>query len=172
MSDAPQELANFLYHCTSTENNVKFMHQSLCNPPKLSLFEAIRRGFLRGAPHLKGKKCSQISPAKHGHLKRPHEASAQGNSFNHSKKQPCIQVLTSVLDPSVPGLIEPHDPYADDIISHMASQYNIIDDVDDQTIANVFCFGAFTDEISGVIYNDCTGKFPYMSLDGNVSFFL
>ena len=80
-------------------------------------------------------------------------------------------VLTSVLDPSVPGLIEPHDPYADDIISHTAPQYNIIDDVDDQTIANVFCFGAFTDKISGVIYNDCTGKFPYMSLDGNVSFF-
>ena len=34
MSDTPQELANFLYHCTKTEINVKFMHQSLCNQPK------------------------------------------------------------------------------------------------------------------------------------------
>jgi hypothetical protein len=36
----------------------------------------------------------------------------------------------------------------------------------------VFCFGAFADKISGVVYNDCTGKFPYMSLDGNVCFFV
>jgi hypothetical protein len=55
ISDIPQELTNFLYHRTSTENNVKFMHQSLCNPPKSSPLEAIHQGFLRGAPHLKGK---------------------------------------------------------------------------------------------------------------------
>ncbi len=55
MSDTLQELAIFLYHRTSTENNVKFMHQSLCNPPKSSLLEAIRQGFLHNAPHLKGK---------------------------------------------------------------------------------------------------------------------
>jgi hypothetical protein len=41
ISDTPQELTNFSYHHTSTENNVKFRHQRLCNPPKLSLLEAI-----------------------------------------------------------------------------------------------------------------------------------
>ncbi len=61
ISDTPQELANFSYHCTSTENNVKFMYQSLCNPPKLSLLKAIRQGFLCGAPHLKGKMQPNIS---------------------------------------------------------------------------------------------------------------
>jgi hypothetical protein len=32
---------NFSYHQTTKENNVKFMHQSLCNPPKSSLLAAI-----------------------------------------------------------------------------------------------------------------------------------
>ncbi len=54
----------------------------------------------------------------------------------------------------------------------MAQQYIIIDNDDDQSIANVFCFGAFADKISGVVYNDCTDEFPYMSLDGNVCFFV
>ena len=71
----------------------------------------------------------------------------------------------------MPGHIGPHDPHTNKDISHTAQQYNIIDNEDDQSIANVFCFGAFTDKISGVVYNDCTGKFPYMSLDGNVCFF-
>ena len=62
MSDTPQELANFSYHHTLTENIVKFMHQSLCNPPKSSLLDAIRRGSLRGAPHLKGKNVAKYLP--------------------------------------------------------------------------------------------------------------
>ena len=85
-------------------------------------------------------------------------------------KQPHIQVLASIPDPDMPGLIEPHDPHADDDISHTAQQYNIINNDDDQFITNVFCFGAFADKISGVVYNDCTGEFPYMSLGGNVCF--
>jgi hypothetical protein len=30
---------------------------------------------------------------------------------------------------------------------------------DDASIANVFCFGAFADKQSGVMYNDLTGNF-------------
>jgi hypothetical protein len=30
---------------------------------------------------------------------------------------------------------------------------------DDESIANVFCFGAFADKVSGVVYNDLTGNF-------------
>ena len=44
------------------------------------------------------------------------------------------------------------------------------DDEDDASIANVFCFGAFADKQSGVMYNDLTGNFPFMSLDGSVCF--
>jgi hypothetical protein len=39
-------------------------------------------------------------------------------------------------------------------------------------IANVFCFGAFADKISGVMYNNLTGNFPFMSIDGSVCFFV
>ena len=44
------------------------------------------------------------------------------------------------------------------------------DDEDDDSIANVFFFGAFADKQSGVMYNDLTGNFPFMSLDGSVCF--
>jgi hypothetical protein len=40
----------------------------------------------------------------------------------------------------------------------------------DQSIANIFCFGAFNDKVSGVVYNNLTGNFPFMSLDGSVCF--
>ena len=74
MSNTPQVLANFSYHCTSTENNVKFMHQSLCNLPKLSLLEIIRQGFLCGAPHLKGGNVAKYLPpsiaTSKSHMKR------------------------------------------------------------------------------------------------------
>jgi hypothetical protein len=43
---------------------------------------------------------------------------------------------------------------------------------DDESIANVFCFGAFADKISGVVYNDLAGNFPFMSIDGSVCFFV
>ena len=43
---------------------------------------------------------------------------------------------------------------------------------DDKSIAHVFCFGAFTNKVSGVVYNDLTGNFPFMSIDGSVCFFV
>jgi hypothetical protein len=43
---------------------------------------------------------------------------------------------------------------------------------DDESITNVFCFGAFADKISGVVYNNLTGNFPFMSIDGSVCFFV
>ena len=41
-----------------------------------------------------------------------------------------------------------------------------------QSIANVFCFGAFADRQSGIVYHDLTGSFPFMSFDGSVCFFV
>jgi hypothetical protein len=43
---------------------------------------------------------------------------------------------------------------------------------DNKSIAIVFCFGAFADKVSGVVYNDLTGYFPFMSIDGSVCFFV
>jgi hypothetical protein len=46
----------------------------------------------------------------------------------------------------------------------------IIDDDTNELIANIFCFGAFADCQSGVVYSDLTGNFPFMSYDGSVCF--
>jgi hypothetical protein len=43
---------------------------------------------------------------------------------------------------------------------------------DNESIANVFCFGAFANKVSGIVYNDLTGNFPFMSFDGSVCFFV
>jgi hypothetical protein len=37
-------------------------------------------------------------------------------------------------------------------------------------IANIFCFGAFADQQSGIVYNYLTGNFPFMSYDGKVCY--
>ena len=47
---------------------------------------------------------------------------------------------------------------------------NIIDDDDDPSTANLFCSAAFADRVSGVVYSDLTGNFPFMSYDGNKCF--
>jgi hypothetical protein len=43
---------------------------------------------------------------------------------------------------------------------------------EDESTANVFCFGTFADKHSGVIYNDCTGSLLFMSLGGCICFFI
>ncbi len=44
------------------------------------------------------------------------------------------------------------------------------DEENDASITNVFCFGAFTDKQSEVMYNDLTRNFPFISLDGSMFF--
>jgi hypothetical protein len=40
----------------------------------------------------------------------------------------------------------------------------------DKSIANVFCFSAFANRNSGVVYTNLTGNFPFLSYNGNVCF--
>jgi hypothetical protein len=49
------------------------------------------------------------------------------------------------------------------------NQAAIIADNED-SIAKVFCYGAFADHHSGVINNDLTGNFPFVLFDGSVCF--
>jgi hypothetical protein len=43
---------------------------------------------------------------------------------------------------------------------------------DDKLIANIFCFGAFSDRNSSIVYYDLTGPFPFVSFEGIVCFFV
>jgi hypothetical protein len=45
---------------------------------------------------------------------------------------------------------------------------NYIVEDKDSSIGNIFCFRAFADKRTGISYNNLTGLFPYMSLEGNV----
>jgi hypothetical protein len=86
-------------------------------------------------------------------------------------KPPCIGLPIPIPDAIMPGLIEPSE-YNDNEVSNINPPYHIVDNTNNHSITNIFCFGAFADKISGVVYNDCTGKFPFMALDGNVCLFV
>jgi hypothetical protein len=49
---------------------------------------------------------------------------------------------------------------------------NYIVEDEDSSIGNIFCFGAFADKRTGMLYSDLAGLFPYMSLKGNVCFLI
>ncbi len=68
----------------------------------------------------------------------------------------------------MPGLIPDDSDKEDDNVPWPA----FIEDINDESIANVFCFGTFANKNTSVIYNDCISNFPFMSLDGNVCFFV
>jgi hypothetical protein len=161
-------LASFLYHRTTKTNAVKFMHQSLCNPPITSLLKAINTGFLRGAPHLNAKSiCKYLMPSpatSKGHMKHPRKGL---RSITHKQTCPSLPRPPTSNHPFMPGLILDDSDEDDDDEPQLA----FISDINNESIANVFCFGAFANKNTGVVYNNCTGNFPFMSLDGNVCFF-
>jgi hypothetical protein len=50
------------------------------------------------------------------------------------------------------------------------SNTNIIKTDNVSSEANRFCFAAFANKQTGILYNDLTGAFPFVSLKGNVCF--
>jgi hypothetical protein len=102
-----------------------------------------------------------------GHMKRPRKGirSTTPKETTHILRTP-----QRVPDVTIPGLVYLNENEEERV--QILPLHNLINDIEDKSIANVFCFGAFADKISGVVYNDCTGDFPYMSLDGNVCFFV
>jgi hypothetical protein len=104
------------------------------------------------------------SPAtKKGHVKRPH----------HGIKGTQPKLTPRATHPDQPVVIKPpHDIGAAPVHGVLLQQPlpHLIDDNGDESIANVFCFGAFVACHSGVVYNNLTGKFPFMLFDGSVSY--
>jgi hypothetical protein len=56
-----------------------------------------------------------------------------------------------------------------DNIANQTAYVNVIHDNDIYN-SNLFCFAVFADKPTGTMYNDLTGSFPYMSLEGNICF--
>jgi hypothetical protein len=65
------------------------------------------------------------------------------------------------------------DPCMIEMYEGAVQQPNLIGmDNKDATIANAFCSGTFADNTSGIVYNDLTGSFPFVSLEGSICFFV
>jgi hypothetical protein len=64
----------------------------------------------------------------------------------------------------------PHDIDANPVHNVLLQQPlpHLIDHEGDESIANVFCLGAFADCHSGIVYKDLMGKFPSMLFDGSI----
>ncbi len=154
-------MASFTHSIKKRANGVKFAHQSLCNPKISTLLKAVRRGFLDGCPNLSEKvikKYLNASPARaKGHMKRPRHGirSTMPKLVKLAEIQP-VRNGTHLL-PHAPALAIPIKIPPPHVMHNYTGPNLIGDEEDDASIANVFCFGAFADKQSGVMYNDLTG---------------
>ena len=174
------DLASFTHSVRTRANGVKFAHQSLCNPKISTLLKAVRKGFLKGCPNLSEPlilKYLNPSPATaKGHMKRPRHG-IRSTRRNDDTSLIAPASIPIVPHPAIPELplpaILPNQaidvPFDHAIMQPGPSGPTLIAD-DDDSIANVFCYGAFADRHSGVVYNDLTGSFPFVSFDGSVCF--
>jgi hypothetical protein len=132
-----------------------------CNPKILTLLKAVRKGFPKGCSYLSKKfilKYLNPSPATaKGNMKRPRH----GIKSTHPKPN----ALIPPPSPVVPAQV--WLPLPDDFVPLAIPGPSIIGNNCDESVANVFCFGVFAD---GVVYNDLTGNFPFVSLDGSICF--
>ncbi len=79
---------------------------------------------------------------------------------------PVIEAVPIIAPPIIPDQAYPGPAYGARLGPH------VIADDGDEAIANIFCFGVFTDKNSGIVYHDLTGLFQFMSFDGSVCFFV
>ena len=130
------------------------MHQSLCNPPISLLLKAINAGSLKGALHLTAptvQKYLMPSPATSNEpMKQPYKGlwSTTPKTKNIPATAPLPAPLPWPIVPAryhnMPGLI-PED------YSEYSPNHHSFHTVEGALIANVFCFGAFADKVTGVI---------------------
>jgi hypothetical protein len=178
----PVNWVAFAHSFQTHANAVKFSHQSLCNQKISSLMKALKKGFLNGCPNLSKELVTKYlnpSPATaKGHMKRPKKGicSTRTKPLPTMMRNPRQLAVTSLPQQPIAQANLPILPLFNNVPPYSGPAYhatigpNII--ADDEFIANVFCFGAFANKITGVVYNNLTGNFPFMSLDGSVCFFV
>jgi hypothetical protein len=173
----PNEFGFFTHTIRTKANSIKFAHQLMCSPKTLTLLKAIRRGFLDGCPNLTAKGVTRYlnqSPATaKGHMKRPHQG-IRSTSIKQPRLPPSGRKNTTVQ--AAP--IADKEIWIDDIsdpsfhAGPIDQGPSVIVEDNDSSLGNNFCFAAFADKRTGVLYNDLTGSFPYMSLEGNVCYLI
>jgi hypothetical protein len=121
-------------------------------------------------------KYSNLSPATaKGHLKRP--CHGIQSTTTKTKAAPPLHVINDapiVLIPP-PLLVASNDTGGDRIeppLEHQQGPNEIINDDGDNSVANIFAFGAFANEHSSIVHHNRTGLFPFVSLDSSMCFFV
>ena len=94
-----------------------------------------------------------------GHMKRPR------HGIRSTRTRTPVE-MTDAREPveHVPAILPVDNALPE--YQHHPSGPNLIANNVDQFIANIFCFRAFADKQSGIVYHDMTGSFPFMSFDG------
>jgi hypothetical protein len=169
-------LATFMHSVQTQANAIKFAHQPLCNPKISTLLKAIRQGSLKGCPNfletLILKYRNPSSATAKGLMKRP----CHGIRSTQPKQKGGAMVLPAPLSQIAPPVLPLFMP--DVIPDYPGPAYgtqqgpNVIADDGNESIANIFCFGAFANKNSGIVYHDLTGLFPFMSFNGSICFFV
>jgi hypothetical protein len=173
----PLNQVGFFTHTIHTKaNSIKFAHQSLYSPHISTLLKAIQRGFLKGCPNLTAKGATRYlnpSPAMaKGHMKRPHQGICS-TTPQQLRTPPSGQQLPSIKAAPINNKSKGDDSSAPQIhIGPIGHGPNYIIEDEDSYIGNIFCFRVFADKRMGILYNDLTGLFPYMSFKGNVCFLI
>ena len=107
-----------------------------------------------------------------GHMKHPRQGirSTRPKVKNH---EPTPRVPVPIID-AVPIFVQLHipDPAYPGPAYGVCMGPRVVDDDGDESIANIFCFGAFVDKNSGIVYHNLTGSFPFMSFNGSMCFFV
>ncbi len=171
------EGASFLHSVRTRANNVKFAHQSLCNPKISTLLKATQQGFLKGCLYISAKLINKYlnpSPATaEGHMKHPQHGIQSTTPKAGAVPAPHVPVImfptapVSCVHSKVTSVYIEQRP-----LNGAAEPHLIISDDNEESIVNIFAFGTFADKNNGIVYHDLTGLFPFMSLEGSVCFFV
>ncbi len=167
-------MASFTHLVWTRMNAVQFAHQLLGNPRISMLLKAVWHGFLNECPDISEKlvlKYINPSPATvKRHMKRPQHGIRSTTPKIASIGAALIQLFHPPLS------VASNDAWDDrnaQLNAVQPSGPNIIFNKDrDEFITNIFAFGAFANKNSGIVHNNLTGLFPFMSLDGSVCFFV
>jgi hypothetical protein len=137
--------------------------------------KALKKGFLKGCPNMNKELVKMYlnpSPATaKGHMKRPEKRIRSTTPKGPTNEIRNSQPIVPVVNPEVLPLFNEARPYPGPAYNALTSSAMIEED-NGESIANVFCFGAFANKIMEIIYNDLMGNFPFMSLDGSICFFV
>jgi hypothetical protein len=170
-AQSPTNNAFFMHTVQNKANSIWFAHHSLCSPKISMLVNAIRCGYLKGCPNLTAVSITKYlnpSPATaKGHMKHPQMGihSAQRKDAPEPIAAPTPTCPALCNNQSTNSLISDFQPFP-------ATNANVIEDDNTSSDANIFCFAAFADKRTGILYNNLTGTFPFMSLKVNVCFLI